>query len=86
MKKKVLAVVMGVLFVADVVMTLFNFDIFSRFIKEKRKETNARIQFNRATARARASFPGYSYSARGTAYYNDTNNNAKWKSWRKEEN
>lgn len=47
MKKKVLTVIMGVLFVADVVMTLFNFDIFSRFLKEARKENDRRIKERR---------------------------------------
>ena len=62
MKKKVLAVVMGVLFVADVVMTLFNFDIFSRFLKEKRKINDERIQWKRACAKAETAFPGYHFN------------------------
>ena len=43
MKKKILAVVTVLLFLANVVMTLFNFDIFSRFLKEKRKENNEKL-------------------------------------------
>lgn len=51
MKKKILAVVMGVLFVADVAMTLFNIDIFTRFLKEKRKENDERIKRRRYSGR-----------------------------------
>ena len=47
MRKKLLIAFMGLLFVMDVVMTLFNFDIFSRFIKEKRKENDERIRSHR---------------------------------------
>ena len=38
MKKKVLMVMKSLCFVAEVVMLLFNIDIFTRFLKEKRKE------------------------------------------------
>lgn len=59
MKKKVLAVIMGVLFVADVVMTLFNIDIFTRFLKEKRKENDERIRRRRYAAKDYASYSSY---------------------------
>ena len=37
MKKKVLLVLRVIIFVAEVVMTLFNLDMFSRFCKERIK-------------------------------------------------
>ena len=37
MKRKFLLVVKGIIFVAEVVMTLFNLDMFSRFCKERIK-------------------------------------------------
>lgn len=38
MKKVIVRILLGVMFVINVCTTLFNLDIFMRFLKEKRKE------------------------------------------------
>ena len=54
---------MGLLFIANVMMTLFNLDIFMRFLKEKRKENEEKIKMKRRlNAMYGTAFPGYRFN------------------------